>query len=163
MIKPYCCACGASFCTLKTLKLHKLQEHKIDDGDLKIVLKEVKVLPPVKTLGGRYICVCTREFAYPSRLSEHQRYCKLFKKQEEEAKAAKSASIITEEFQCFKCLREFNNRSNLIRHQKSSGHLDAKQLKSLKFQCNHCKQKFFSPESLGKHVKNSSCQNQDSD
>ena len=139
-----------------------MQEHKNEDGDLIKVLKEAKNLSPAK-LSGRYICVCTREFAYPSRLSEHQRHCKLFKSQNGTETKDASPPTKSEVFKCFKCRRIFNNRSNLIRHQKCSGHLDAAQLSSLKFQCRKCEQKFFSAESLGKHTRNNSCHVLDSD
>lgn len=140
------------------LKQHKLQEHKEEDEDSNRNFKEL--MPPTK-LSGKYICVCTREFTYPSRLLEHQRYCRQYKSQSENAVTSSSKrssdNLSKKTHKCFKCGRAFNQKSNLIRHQKAAGHLDLAMRTNLKFQCEQCKQKFFSLNGLRKHQSRNSC------
>jgi uncharacterized Zn-finger protein len=144
-----CTSCDQSFCTKKELKLHKLKNHNVvANGD--------STLKPEPS--GRYVCACTREFTYPSRILDHQRYCKRYRLETGNFGPNKlDPSFNTGDFKCFKCQRCFTYRSNLIRHQKSTGHLDSTQLNSMTHQCDRCLQKFFTPESLDKHFKRNSC------
>lgn len=136
-----------------------MNDHKEEDeGD--IGKRSLKELQPVK-LSGKYICVCEREYPFPSRLNEHQKWCRVYKNQLSEVAISSRKSDVNilskKSHKCFKCGRGFIHKSNLIRHQKAAGHLDLEMRTSLKFSCEQCKQKFFSLNGLRKHQSRNSC------